>query len=131
MNITFNGNVYNVERISRLSIEGVRIKIDSPDDLLELDTAPTHNVNSLVVASVGDKYRVLIRPTQEAIDAAPSSGIIYLMSKMILKKCLFDAKYETVPIHAPPPPREERDYRPRNGNHRPMSNDRPRHSNNR
>lgn len=119
MNITLNGNVYDVGRITRIACEGTRIKVE-PQHLLELDNAPVHNDGNFmcVAASGKDQYRVLVKPA-----AIGKDTIIYLLSKIVLKKCLKDAQYVPTYAHTPAPYRERTsEY----GSQRNQGNDRPR-----
>lgn len=120
MNITLNGNVYDVDRITRIACEGTRIKVES-QHLTELGTAPQHKEGNFmcVVAQGKTEYRVLVKPAT----AINEDTVIYLLSKIVLKKCLKDAQYVPTYVHMATPYRERtQEY----GSQRSQGNDRPR-----
>lgn len=123
MNITLNGNVYDVDRIIRVASEGTRIKVE-PQHLLELDQAYTlPEGNFMCVASAGkDLYRVLVKPATIA-----NNTVTYLLSKIVLKKCLKDTQYVPTSTYTAPPPFRERESTSQGyGSHRSQGNVRPR-----
>lgn len=121
MNITFNGNVYVVDRISLLAREGTRIQVQMKD-LVEQESAPTHNGDYACVAAVGKtQFKVLLAPAA----GFNEKTVVYLLSKIVLKKCLANAEYVSTNVYTPPTYRE-RDRSTQNyGSHRPQG-DRPR-----
>ena len=107
-NIAFNNLNYDAGRIAVIATEGIKITLDL-DKLVGLDNAfvnPT--IEYLCVAAVGEKFQVLVKPS----NITPKTTV-YLMSKIILKKCNVQTEYVNVSDR---PPRNNFDDRPRRSN---------------
>lgn len=113
MNIKFNQIDYNVDRISLIQSEGIRIPLKS-EALVGLENAPTHDSNSICVAALPkDLYQVLVKPRNEST----KQPTVYLLSKYILKKCQVDAVYASSAMR--PERSEYNSDRPRYSDRRP------------
>lgn len=120
--IKVNGNEYDPSRVELLHREGIRIKI-SLDEITNLETAVQgKNTDALCVMAQGDKYFCLIKPTGQITDNTP----VYLMSKIILKKCKTDVIWETarpqIDLRRPPMRRSDTSYSQQNRQRRPTQN---------
>lgn len=120
--IKVNGNEYDPSRIALLHREGVRIKI-ALDEITNLETAVQgKNTDALCVMAQGDKYFCLIKPTGQITNNTP----VYLMSKIILKKCKTDVIWETarpqIDLRRPPMRRSDTSYSQQNRQRRPTQN---------
>lgn len=120
--IKVNGNEYDPSRIALLHREGVRIKI-TLDEITNLETAvQSKNTDALCVMTQGDKYFCLIKPTEQITDNTP----VYLMSKIILKKCKTDVIWETarpqIDLRRPSMRRNDTPYNQQNRQRRPAPN---------
>ena len=120
--IKVNGNEYDPSRVELLHREGIRIKI-SLDEITNLETAVQgKNTDALCVMAQGDKYFCLIKPTGQITDNTP----VYLMSKIILKKCKTDVIWETarpqIDLRRPPMRRSDTSYNQQNRQRRPTQN---------
>lgn len=120
--IKVNGNEYDPSRVELLHREGIRIKI-SLDEITNLETAVQgRNTDALCVMAQGDKYFCLIKPTGQITDNTP----VYLMSKIILKKCKADVIWETarpqIDLRRPPMRRSDTPYNQQNRQRRPTQN---------
>lgn len=120
--IKVNGNEYDPSRIALLHREGVRIKI-ALDEITNLETAVQgKDTDALCVMAQGDKYFCLIKPTGQITDNTP----VYLMSKIILKKCKTDVIWETarpqIDLRRSPMRRNDAPYNQQNRQRRPAPN---------
>lgn len=120
--IKVNGNEYDPSRIALLHREGVRIKI-TLDEITNLETAvQCKDTDALCVMAQGDKYFCLIKPTGQITDNTP----VYLMSKIILKKCKTDVIWETarpqIDLRRPSMRRNDTPYNQQNRQRRPAPN---------
>lgn len=120
--IKVNGNEYDPSRVELLHREGIRIKI-TLDEITNLETAVQgKNTDALCVMAQGDKYFCLIKPTGQITGNTP----VYLMSKIILKKCKTDVIWETarpqIDLRRPPMRRSDTSYSQQNRQRRPTQN---------
>ena len=120
--IKVNGNIYDPSRVELLHREGIRIKI-TLDEITNLETAVQgKDTDTLCVMAQGDKYFCLIKPAKQITDNTP----VYLMSKIILKKCKTDVIWETarpqIDLRRPPMRRSDTSYGQQNRQRRPTQN---------
>ena len=95
MIITFNAIDYDSDRIALIHTEGIVIK-PTLDKLFDVETSAIAVTNVkghsdyLAVAAVGDKYKALVRTDAPVTEKTK----IYLLSKILLKKCQANAQYD-------------------------------------
>ena len=93
--ITYQGKVYSIKTLKGLTTQGIRLRIPNEDLVSKSDAVEW---TDLVVTPIGEQYAILLGK----IDPTKPVQVVRMLSKVVLKKALYDSVY--------PPPVAQRTY---------------------
>ena len=107
--LTYQSKIYAKKTLKGLTTQGIRLLIKNED---LVSTSEYVDWTDLVVTPLGEKYAILLGK----IDPTKPEQVVRMLSKVVLKKALYDSVY-------PPPvaqrtysdryPQDTREHRPR------------------